>query len=91
LDTVVPNHPHQEEIRTMATNRTVSRRAVSTKTKGKADADIVQEAYGEALRAQVKVLIDNYITDAPEPDKKFVAGLKIIREARKQALKLVAE
>ena len=53
------------------------------------DADFIQEAYGTALKNQVTVLIDNYIAGTPEPEKKFVAGLKIIRKARAQALKLV--
>ncbi len=65
--------------------------AAAPQPNGKEDAEYIQEAYGEALKNQVKVLIDNYIANAPDPEGKFSTGLKIIRRARDEALRLTSE
>ena len=61
---------------------------------GTTDQDFVQEVYGEAVKQQVQTYFLNCIDHAPAneengPEQKFMAGLKIIREARDQAMDLV--
>jgi hypothetical protein len=55
----------------------------------KADADLVQEAYGDALKKRLGVFFDACIDNHQEAEERFVAGLKILRDARDQALELV--
>ncbi|MGA2258763.1 MAG: hypothetical protein ABSG53_29200 [Thermoguttaceae bacterium] len=72
----------------MAVKKTAtSSAAAATQSDGNADADFIQEAYGDALKNQVQVLITNYAANTPDPEKKFENGLTIIRKARDQALK----
>jgi hypothetical protein len=71
--------------------KAVRKVAASAEPQGNDDAAFVQEAYGEAVKNQVKVLFENCIDGAPDPEGKFLAGLKIIRKARERALALVKQ
>jgi hypothetical protein len=53
------------------------------------DADLVRQAYGDALKTEFATLISNYINQDSEADTRFLAGLTIIRKARDRALELV--
>ena len=66
----------------MAAKRAATRSAAAaTQPNSDADADFIQEAYGDALKNQVQVLIRNYAANTPDPEKKFENGLTIIRKA----------
>ena len=54
-----------------------------------AEAILVQDAYGDAVKGLVQVLINNYIDNDPTADKRFTTGLAIVRKARDRALVLV--
>jgi hypothetical protein len=58
-------------------------------SQGPSDADLVLEAYQEAVKKEVDTLITNYIDNDPDPDGKFLKGLAIIRTARDRAIQLV--
>jgi hypothetical protein len=53
------------------------------------DDDIIQAAYGEAVKNQFSVLVGNYMVHNPDADEMFTTGLKSIRAARQRALELV--
>ena len=55
------------------------------------DADLVRQAYEDAVKSEVNTLIGNYINQDREADAKFLAGLAIIRKARDRALDLVGK
>ena len=61
----------------------------SPATAGNADSDLVQEAYGDALKKRLDVFFDASIDNHQEAEQRFVAGLKILRDARDRALQLV--
>ena len=70
----------------MAVNKS---RAAATGADVASDADLVRQAYGDALKTEVATLISNYINQDSEADARFLAGLTIIRKARDRALKMV--
>ncbi len=55
----------------------------------KADVDLVEEAYGDALKKRLDVFFDACIDNHQEAEARFVNGLKILRDARDRALGLV--
>jgi len=63
--------------------------AVALKADGKADVDLVEEAYGDALKKRLDVFFDACIDNHQEAEARFVTGLKILRDARDRALELV--
>jgi hypothetical protein len=55
----------------------------------KADEELVQEAYGEALKKRLGGFFDACIDNHQDAEARFVNGLKILRDARDRALELV--
>jgi len=55
----------------------------------KADEELVQEAYGDALKKLLGVFFDACIDNHQDAETRFVNGLKILRDARDRALELV--
>jgi len=58
------------------------------------DSDAIQEAYEDLLKAQFTTYCANRIKELPlqqneTPEEKFLAGLKILRDAREKASKMV--
>ncbi len=53
------------------------------------DADLVRQAYEDAIKSEFDTLVSNYINQDSEADAKFLAGLAIIRKARDRAVELV--
>jgi hypothetical protein len=59
----------------------------------KPDSDTVHDAYGDTLAKLYANLFEAYVVGhAPDPaaDKKFAVGLKLARQARESAIKIVA-
>ena len=57
----------------------------------KTDSELIQEAYGEALKNQFQTLFDNLIYGGDCPKERFTRGLAILRKVRDEALELVKE
>ncbi len=65
--------------------------AASSATTVSDDRKYVEEAYRDAVKRQVDTYFINCIDGVSEPDKRFLRGLAIIRDARQRALELVAK
>jgi len=75
----------------MTAKKAVRRSVQAAQLPGKTDESLVQEAYADAVKNQVQVFIANTIDQTPDSEKKFLAGLSIIRRVRNRALELVKE
>jgi hypothetical protein len=74
----------------MAAKKAASRVvAASSTTTASGDQKYVNDAYGEAVKRQVDTYFINCIDGVSAPEKRFLRGLAIIRDARQRALQLV--
>jgi purine-nucleoside phosphorylase len=76
---------------TATSSDTKAATTVSAPAQPTGDADLVRQAYEDAVRTEVGTLIGNYINQDCEADAKFLAGLAILRKARDRALELVGK
>jgi hypothetical protein len=53
------------------------------------DAEVIQSAYESATSEFFRTFLVNRINESPDAEKRFLAGLKILRETRERALKLI--
>ncbi len=75
----------------MAAKKAVVRKNIGPERGGKTDVDLVEEAYGDAMKNLAAVFIGNYTDGTSGAETKFLAGLKLTRKARERALELVRQ
>jgi hypothetical protein len=73
----------------MATKTKSARRSALPDAK-KADAELVQEAYEDAVKKQVDGFFGYCIVNDRKAEQRFLTGLDVIRKARDRAMQLVA-
>ncbi len=63
--------------------------AAAAKSVAKPDAELVLDAYGEAVKKQVDTYFSNCINGTANAENLFLTGLRVLRTARDQAVALV--